>query len=189
MRRKTTLLMLPALAVAIVALVIAGCGGGGNSVTASPASTNAKSTTSSGATVGVRSGKIGTFLVDSQGQTLYLFEKDTGKMSTCSGACASEWPPSTTSGQPKAGSGVKASLLGTTTRSDGTKQLTYAGHPLYRYAGDQAPGDTNGQGLNDFGGGWDVIAPSGKKIEGDHETSSSTSSSSSSSSNGGGNGW
>jgi predicted lipoprotein with Yx(FWY)xxD motif len=184
MRRKTTLLTLPVLALAVVALVIAGCGGGGNSVTANPASTNAKATASSGATVGTRHGSIGTFLVDSQGRTLYLFEKDTGTMSTCSGECANDWPPSTTSGHPKAGSGVKASLLGTTTRSDGSKQLTYAGHPLYRYAGDQSPGDTNGQGLNQFGGGWDVVSPSGKKIEGDHTTSSS-----SSTSNGGGNGW
>jgi predicted lipoprotein with Yx(FWY)xxD motif len=186
MRLKTTLLTLPVLAVAIVALAIAGCGGGGNSVTASQPSTNAKATTSSGAVVGTRHGSIGTFLVDSQGRTLYLFEKDTGTMSTCSGECANDWPPSTTSGNPKAGSGVKASLLGTTTRSDGSKQLTYAGHPLYRYAGDQSPGDTNGQGLNQFGGGWDVVSPTGKKIEGDQTTSSSTSSSTS---NGGGNGW
>jgi predicted lipoprotein with Yx(FWY)xxD motif len=183
MRRKISLLTLPALAVAIVALAIAGCGSGGNSVTASPSSTNAKASTSSGgATVGVRHGSIGTYLVDSQGRTLYLFEKDTGTMSTCSGACASAWPPSTTNGHPNAGPGVKASLLGTTTRSDGSKELTYAGHPLYRYAGDASPGDTNGEGLSQFGGGWDVLSPSGHKIEGDETASSSTS-------NGGGNGW
>jgi predicted lipoprotein with Yx(FWY)xxD motif len=179
LRRKTTLLMLPAVSVAVVALAVAGCGGNSNSVKASPPSASAKVSTPSGgsATVGVRSGSLGKYLVDSQGRTLYLFEKDTGTMSTCSGACASAWPPSTTSGHPKAGSGVNASLLGTTTRSDGSKQLTYDGHPLYRYAGDQSPGDTNSEGLTQFGGGWDVVAPSGHKIEGDHSTSTSNGSS------------
>ena len=134
--------------------------------------------TSSGgsATIGVRNGDIGTFLVDSQGRTLYLFEKDKGSMSSCSGACASALAAAPTKRHPKAGSGVDAALLGTT-RSGGVTQVTYAGHPLYRYAGDTAPGDTNGEGLNDFGGGWDVVAPSGQKIEGDESAASSSSTS------------
>jgi predicted lipoprotein with Yx(FWY)xxD motif len=181
MRRKTTLLMVPAVLVAVVALVVAGCGGGGNdNVTAAPASSAKVSASGGGgATVGVHKGSIGTYLVDSQGRTLYLFEKDKGTMSTCSGACAAAWPLATTTGHPKAGTGVNAALLGTT-RSGSSTQLTYAGHPLYRYAGDQAPGDTNGEGLNQFGGGWDVLAPSGHKIEGDESTQPA---------NGGGNGW
>ena len=77
---------------------------------------------------------------------------------------------------------MNAALLGNTTRSDGGTQLTYAGHPLYRYAGDQSPGDTNGQGLTQFGGGWDVVSPAGHKIEGDGAATTSTS-------NGGGNGY
>jgi predicted lipoprotein with Yx(FWY)xxD motif len=181
LRPKTTLLMLPAVSVAVAALAVAGCGGGSNNnVKASAPSASAKVSSGGSAAVGVRSGSLGEHLVDSQGRTLYLFEKDTSTRSTCSGACASAWPPSTTSGHPRAGSGVNASLLGTTTRSDGSKQLTYAGHPLYRYAGDQSPGDTNGQDLTQFGGGWYVVSPAGHKIESEHTTSTS---------NGGGNGY
>jgi predicted lipoprotein with Yx(FWY)xxD motif len=175
--------MLPAVSAVAVALAVAGCGSNGNdNVKASAPAASAKVATPSGAKadLGVRSTGIGTFLVDSQGRTLYLFEKDKGSMSTCSGACASAWPPAMTNGQPKAGTGVKASLVGTTKRSDGGTELTYAGHPLYRYAGDAAPGDTNGQGLDQFGGGWDVVAPSGHKIEGDSGAQTS---------GGGGNGY
>jgi predicted lipoprotein with Yx(FWY)xxD motif len=178
MKRRITLLAAP-LAL-LVALVIAGCGGSSDNVKASAPAASATPATSSGgkATIGTRKGSIGTFLVDSQGRTLYLFEKDKGSTSTCSGACATEWPPAPTKGQPKAGSGVEAAQLGTTTRSDGVTQVTYAGHPLYRYLGDQAPGDTNGEGLDDFGGGWDVVAPSGQKIEGDESSASSSQTSS-----------
>jgi predicted lipoprotein with Yx(FWY)xxD motif len=182
MRRKTTLLMVPAVSVALVALAVAGCGGNSNdNVKASAPAASAKVSTPSGgkATAGVRTGSLGKYLVDSQGRTLYLFEKDTGTMSTCSGACASAWPPATTSGHPKAGSGVNAALLGNSTRSDGSTQLTYDGHPLYRYAGDGSPGDTNGQGLTQFGGGWYVVSPAGHKIENGETTTS----------NGGGNGY
>jgi predicted lipoprotein with Yx(FWY)xxD motif len=175
--------MVPAVSVALVAVAVAGCGGNNNNVKASAPAASAKVTAPGGgkATVGVHTGSLGTYLVDSQGRTLYLFEKDTGTMSTCSGACAAAWPPSTTSGHPKAGSGVNAALIGNTTRSDGSTQLAYDGHPLYRYAGDQSPGDTNGQGLTQFGGGWDVVSPTGHKIEGG-ATSTSTS-------NGGGIGY
>jgi predicted lipoprotein with Yx(FWY)xxD motif len=182
MKAKRTILMIPAAALAIVALAIAGCGGGGDNVKASApaASMKASAPSGKGAAVDVRTSGLGTYLVDSQGRTLYLFEKDTGKKSMCSGACASLWPPSTTSGHPKAGSKVDAALLGTSTRSDGTSQLTYNGHPLYRYSGDTAAGDTNGQDLTTFGGGWYVVSPAGQKIEG-HATTSTTS--------GGGNGY
>jgi predicted lipoprotein with Yx(FWY)xxD motif len=168
MRRKTTVRMLPALLIAVVALVVAGCGGGGDNVKASPsaASANMSAPSGGGATVALGSGPLGRHLVDSKGRTLYLFEKDTGTMSTCSGACASLWPASTTSGDPKVGSGVDAKLLGSTKRSDRGTQLTYNGHPLYRFSGDHAAGDTNGQGLTDFGAGWYVVSAAGQKIEG-----------------------
>ena len=80
--------------------------------------------------------------MDGQGRSLYLFKADKGSTSKCSGACAQAWPPMTSGSKPKAAHGVQASMLGTSKRGDGTSQVTYAGHPLYRYAGDQSPGDT-----------------------------------------------
>jgi predicted lipoprotein with Yx(FWY)xxD motif len=118
------------------------------------------------ATVKTASSKVGTILVDANGRTLYLFEKDQPNQSACAGACASAWPIDHTSAAPKAAGEVKASLLGTIKRSDGTTQVTYNQQPLYYYAGDTAPGQLNGQGLNAFGAGWDVLSPSGSKIEG-----------------------
>ena len=176
MRGKRTVLMVPAAAAAIVALAIAGCGSSGDNVKASAPAGSMKASAPSGAsaTIDVRSAGLGSYVVDSQGRTLYLFEKDKGTKSMCSGACASDWPPATASGHPKAGSKVDAALLGTSTRSDGKSQLTYNGHPLYRYAGDGAAGDTNGQGLTAFGGAWYVVSPTGQKIEG-HATSATTS--------------
>jgi predicted lipoprotein with Yx(FWY)xxD motif len=96
---------------------------------------------------------------------VYLFEKDTGTASWCYGACACAWPPVLTAGSPVAGSGATASLLGATTRSDGTLQVTYAGDPLYYFAGDQRPGDITGEGSQAFGAGWDLIAPGGAKAQ------------------------
>ena len=96
--------------------------------------------------------------------TVYLFEKDKGSTSTCTGSCAQYWPPVTTSGAPKAGSGAMSANLGTTKRSDGKTEVTYSGHPLYYYAGDKKPGDVTGQGLNAFGALWYVLSPAGKAI-------------------------
>jgi predicted lipoprotein with Yx(FWY)xxD motif len=173
MRHKRTVLMVP-VAAAIVALAIAGCGSGSNSVKAGAPAASMKASAPSGAsgTVNVRTGNLGSYLVDSQGRTLYLFEKDTGTKSMCTGACASLWPPSTTNGRPKAGSKVDAAMLGTSTRSDGKSQLTYNGHPLYRYSGDASAGDTSGEGLTAFGGSWFVVSPAGQKIAGQATTSS-----------------
>jgi predicted lipoprotein with Yx(FWY)xxD motif len=115
--------------------------------------------------VGTTTGPMGTFLVDAKGRALYLWDADHGAMSTCSGACAQAWPPLTTAGTPKAGGKVKASLLGTTTRSNGSREVTYAGHPLYYYAGDSAAGQTSGQGSDSFGSPWWVVSPAGKAIQ------------------------
>jgi predicted lipoprotein with Yx(FWY)xxD motif len=165
-RRKPLSLpaLLAAAAVALVALAIAGCGGGDDQATAASANSNASGASS---TVGVTDvSGLGKILVDSQGRTVYLFEKDTGPKSMCSGACAQEWPPVTTSGKPSTGDGVTASMVGTTKRSDGTTQVTYNNHPLYRYAGDNNPGDASGQNLDFFGAKWYVLSAAGDKVEG-----------------------
>ena len=115
------------------------------------------------ATVDVRKTKLGRILVDAQGRTLYDFVKDKNDKSACAGACAKFWPPLMTTGKPKAGKGVNAKLLGTTVRKAG-RQVTYAGHPLYTYAGDKKRGQTNGQGSTNFGAAWWVLAPNGHQI-------------------------
>ena len=158
-----------ALAPAAMAIAAAGCGGassGSNAVKSLPfvAGNSAVPATTGNATVGVGQTNLGQILVDSRGRSLYLFEKDTGTASTCYGACASLWPPLTVSSAPKAGPGISAAKLGTTKRSDGQVEVTYNGHPLYYYAADTAPGQITGQGLNQFGAGWDVVAPNGNKI-------------------------
>ncbi|MFG2794617.1 hypothetical protein [Streptomyces sp. NPDC048419] len=170
-----------AVACALLVAVSSGCSNSSNSSssntttpTTSPATagTSAPSPSSSstgvtGATVAVASSKYGSILVDGKGSTLYLFEADTSTKSTCSGSCAAAWPPVLTSSTPKAANGAKASLLGTTKRSDGHAEVTYNGHPLYYYAGDTKPGDTNGEELSQFGAKWYVLNAAGDKVEGD----------------------
>jgi predicted lipoprotein with Yx(FWY)xxD motif len=97
--------------------------------------------------------------------TVYLFEADHGSTSTCSGECAQVWPPVTTTGAPAAHGAAQAADLGTITRSDGTTQVTYKGHPLYYYVKDKDDGDTYGQGLDSFGAGWYELKPSGEKLD------------------------
>ena len=118
------------------------------------------------ATVKTRHGKLGTFLVDGKGRTLYLFEKDRTKKSTCTDACANGGPPLTTMGRPMGAGAAKSSLLGTSKRADGTTQVTYKGHPLYFFVQDKKAGDTKGQNVDGFGAEWYVLSPAGKKIEG-----------------------
>jgi predicted lipoprotein with Yx(FWY)xxD motif len=113
-----------------------------------------------------RHGKIGTFLVDAQGRTLYLFQKDKTSKSTCSGACALDWPPVIVGSTPSGTGGVRKGLLGTTKRADGKLQATYNGHPLYRFDEDKKPGDTNGQGVNAFGARWYAVGTAGKRVGG-----------------------
>ncbi|NSC24596.1 hypothetical protein FM076_26945 [Streptomyces albus subsp. chlorinus] len=117
-------------------------------------------------TVAVRSTGLGKILVDGHGRTLYLFEADKKNTSKCSGGCAEAWPPVVVKGKaaPKAGHGVKKKLLDTGEREGGDRQVTYHGHPLYRYEGDSKAGATKGQGLDQFGAKWYVLDPSGKKI-------------------------
>ncbi len=121
--------------------------------------------TASGTTIAVASNaKLGQILVDGAGKTLYLFVADTGSSSTCYTACAQLWPPVLTSGHPQAGTGTTASLLGTTTRTDGKTEVTYGGHPLYYFVSDKQAGDTTGQGVDSFGALWWVVSPSGAAV-------------------------
>jgi predicted lipoprotein with Yx(FWY)xxD motif len=118
--------------------------------------------------IGVAALAPGTALVDGAGRALYVFEADTGTTSTCSGPCAQVWPPLLAqTGSPGVAGGVQSALVATSVRADGTRQVTYNGHPLYYFAGDKAAGETKGQGIHNFGGGWYVVTPSGNKIDPD----------------------
>jgi predicted lipoprotein with Yx(FWY)xxD motif len=151
----------------IIALIVSACA---SAPVASPYSKNASlgSQSTTVPSAGVASGQVvvdigqtsslGSFVVDSKGMTLYLYTVDTPNTSNCYGGCAGYWPPLLTTGAPIAGSGVTASLLGTTTRTDGTVQVTYNGHPLYYYASDKVAGDVTGEAVQ---GVWFVITPAG----------------------------
>jgi predicted lipoprotein with Yx(FWY)xxD motif len=150
----------------VVALVAAGCGGSDDNE-----STTATTATSAGGGAGAAvvsvadNPELGRILVDGEGNTLYFFEKDKGGKSSCDGACAQAWPPLTTTGDPTAEAGADPSALGTTKRSDGAEQVTYKDMPLYTYAGDKAPGDTNGNDITQFGAEWYALTPAATKPE------------------------
>ena len=114
----------------------------------------------------LRSTNLGRVLVDSHKRTLYMLTADGRNSSTCSGACASNWPPARAPKKPKVAARLKRSRLEVIRRSDGRRQLAYAGHPLYRYVGDSKPGDVNGEGVNAFGGSWYVLDRSGSAVTG-----------------------
>ena len=162
-RSRSITLLAGAAAVLLAPSVLAGCGSGASAGAhaAAPKRANGQP-----ATVGVaNSSKLGKILVDSQGRTLYLFQKDAGTTSSCSGACAAAWPPLRSSGNPVVRGGATASLVGTTARSDGKPQATYNGHPLYRFVMDTTSGDTNGEGLTAFGGTWFAVSPAGNLVK------------------------
>jgi predicted lipoprotein with Yx(FWY)xxD motif len=152
---RRSLPLVGALPLAVLAL--AACGG---------SASHALPTTSDGrpASVGAANTGLGDVLVDRQGRTLYLFTRDSGPMSTCTGACAVNWPPLRVRGTPVVGSGAKPSDVGTAARSDGISQLTYHGHPLYTFVNDKKPGDTNGEAINAFGGSWFAVSPAGAQV-------------------------
>jgi predicted lipoprotein with Yx(FWY)xxD motif len=113
-------------------------------------------------TVGVTSTPLGRVVADGNGRTLYLFEKDTTRRSACYGQCANYWPSLVARGKPAALGGARQALLGTIRRANGSRQVTYAGHPLYRYVQDRKPGQTTGEGSLLFGAGSDALSPAGK---------------------------
>jgi len=163
-RSKPITWLATAAVIPLTALAVAGCGGGGNNSTASSAPP--KTASGQSAALGVENSSLGKILADSNGDTLYLFKKDAGSKSACTGACASAWPPLRASGKPTVGNGASASMVGTSPRSDGKPQVTYNGHPVYTFTGDQSPGDTSGQGVNAFGARWYAISAAGNQVTG-----------------------
>ena len=163
-----------------VALLAAACSSAGSSSSTPAASSSAPASASapssapasggasaSGATVIKTASAAGsTFLTDGSGRAVYLWAKDTSGMSACTGACAGAWPPVTTTGTATASGSAKVSDLGTITRTDGTKQVTYDGHPLYYFVGDSGPGMATGQGSDNFGAKWWLVAPAGSDVTG-----------------------
>lgn len=156
-----------------VAVVIAGCGGSNDSSSGGAYSGKggggskpaAETSGGDGIVSAAKVGDLGTILVDSQGLTLYDFHKDKGSKSACYDACAAAWPPLLTEGNPQAQSAADRSMLGTTKRKDGTVQVTYNGWPLYTYAGDQNPGEANGNDIDQFGAEWYALQPNGQEPE------------------------
>jgi predicted lipoprotein with Yx(FWY)xxD motif len=175
MRRWALLLPLAA-----AALIAAGCGGddanGSGTAMASDEKTASGEMTgdggemkaeasamAGGARIKVVDSKYGRVVADRKGEALYLFEKESSKRSKCYGECASAWPPVLTKGLPRAAGGAKQSLVGTTRRRNGKLQATYAGHPLYYYVAD-SPGTILCQDVEEFGGLWLVLRPSGRPV-------------------------
>ncbi len=173
-----------ALALVVVA-ALAGCGSSGKgksssstataaaaasaasaAATTSTTTTAGAATAAGGETISTKPSKLGTIIAGGPKHlTVYLFEGDKGGRSACSGACATYWPPVTTSGQPQAAAGAIAADLGTITRADGAQQVTYRGHPLYYFAQDKDSGDAYGEGSKAFGASWYVLRPNGTKID------------------------
>ena len=153
-----------------VALLVAACSTGSSTAAAgssSPAGASSSSAAAGGSgstVITTVSSAAGTFLANGSGHAVYLWTKDSTGMSACSGACAGAWPPVTTTGTVTASGGAKSSDLGTITRPDGTKQVTYDGHPLYLFSGDSGSGMASGQGNDGFGAKWWLVSPSGSDI-------------------------
>jgi len=166
-----------ALLAASLALIAAACGGGDagaaeeSVITTAPTTSAAPSETTSappqettaGAVAGIHLAEteLGTVLVDASGFTLYLFTRDVPGASTCVDDCVAAWPPVLVDEMGVPGEGVDAASLGEITRPDGRQQVTYAGNPLYRFAGDGAAGDVAGQGVNDV---WFVVGADGRGL-------------------------
>ena len=172
--RRSGLLRRPLVALvalAAVGVLAAGCGSngsgsGGVGGYGSSGTTPASGGASSVAMVSATSTNLGMILVDGNGRTLYLFEKDQSNQSACAGACVAAWPVDQSSATPKAGSGVTASMLGTIKRSAGSTQVTYNKHPLYYFQGDSGAGQHNGQGVDAFGAKWYAVTPAGGAASG-----------------------
>lgn len=164
------------LAAGVLALALAACGGSSSSGSSEPSTETSASAAKETETVKtppnaekgttfVSLGNVnglGMVLVDSEGMTLYEFQKDKGTESSCYGACEGFWPPLITKGEPQPSNGAMASELGATERKDGTMQVTYAGHPLYTFVEDTNPGEANGNGLDKFGGEWSALNGQGE---------------------------
>jgi predicted lipoprotein with Yx(FWY)xxD motif len=170
--------MKPVLAslAAIAVLAIAGCGGDDDDsdteaadvATETEAATTeaapTKPAAGTGTTIKVADSEFGKVLFDGDDGAIYLFDKETSTKPDCYGACAEAWPPVVTEGAPQAGAGADAAKLGTAKRTDGTTQVTYNGHPLYYYV-DDGPGEIGCHNVEEFGGLWLVVDPSGNAVQ------------------------
>jgi predicted lipoprotein with Yx(FWY)xxD motif len=156
------------------ALILAGCGGdddddGGESTSpaaAAPTTTatqTAQQATATGTAVKTSDSQYGQVLFDGDDRAIYYFDKESGSKSECYGECAEAWPPVLTKGDPQAGSGAQAGMLGTTQRDDGTTQVTYDGHPLYYYV-DDPNGEVDCHNVNEFGGLWLAVQGNGQPV-------------------------
>ncbi len=164
------------LLAALAVLAVAGCGSssdstggayGGGTTTETAAAKSPPGAESGAAVLTVASApEVGAILVDAKGFTVYDFHKDKGTTSSCYGECAKVWPPVLTAGDPQSGEGAQASKLGTTKRTDGSVQVTYAGHPLYTYVADKKPGEANGNDFSSFGAEWYALKGNGEEAEG-----------------------
>ena len=171
------MIKLLAIGAAVTALAVTGCGGdddddsdgaaaGTNAATeaAAPTSTPpAEAGGGTGVTIKTSDSQFGQVLFDGDDQAIYYFDKESGSKSECYGECAVAWPPVLTEGDPQAGAGAQAGLLGTTQRNDGTTQVTYDGHPLYYYI-DDPKGEVDCHNVNEFGGLWLAVQGNGQPV-------------------------
>ena len=174
-------------AVVGVALLLAACGSSSSSSSSTTSAAASKPATSAsasatGVAIGTARGADGTYLTGASDRALYLWVADHNGRSGCLGSCASAWPPVIAKSTPIAAASVRAADLGTITRADGSKQVTYMGHPLYYFVGDTAAGTVKGQGSDAFGAKWWLVAPSGAAITISHSAGAVSPASSSSSS-------
>ena len=146
-------------------IVLGAIAGAAVLVASAYAGTAAKDRAPKGALVTLRKTTLGSILVDAQGRTLYIFEKDRTGMSACDTTCVKFWPPLVSRTTPRAEKGVQKAMLGVTRPHNGRRQVTYAGHPLYTFVGDKTPGDIRGEGLTNFGAEWYALAASGRAVE------------------------
>jgi predicted lipoprotein with Yx(FWY)xxD motif len=148
------------VAVTVAALIL---GAAGAAAVSSAGAAGRSAYAASGERITAHHSRYGTVIFTGQGRSIYLFARDHGK-SACYGACAKAWPPLLTKGRPTAGTGVRAKLLGTVRRNDGAQQVTYGGHPLYRFVNDKKAGEITCQNVSEFGGKWLVVTPAGKAV-------------------------
>ena len=175
-RHSGTVRLAAALGVSVGAVaLLAACSSAASSsstpaasgATSTPAATASPTATGGSATalvISTKSSSAGAFLTNGSGRAIYLWEKDSMNSSACSGGCASAWPPVTATGGLTAAGGVNKADLSTFTRSDGTKQVAYDGHPLYYFVGDSKPDEATGQGSDSFGAKWWLVDPAGTAI-------------------------
>jgi predicted lipoprotein with Yx(FWY)xxD motif len=147
----------------VIAVVVVALSKTGSDPAAGQSALNSPIALPSSFTLGIADTSLGRIVVDSDGFTLYLFKKDSSTSSACNSVCTIVWQPLRANGEIRLGPGLAADV-GSVQRSNGDMQVTYGGHPLYLYAGDDQPGDVNGEGINAYGALWYAVSPSGTNI-------------------------